>query len=103
MKFDADFSKMKYKDIQAYISSIENIENVFKGGKNESILIMLSKDNRKTVQKIGTKISKMLELKEKEIKRVRKMYDFDQSFGKFRYVAGVDEVGRVILLFNWLS
>jgi len=94
MKFDVDFSNMKYKEIHEYILSIENIENVFDGKGTGSILNMLLQDDRKTVQKIGAKISKMLELKEKEIKRVRKMYDFDGSFGNFRYVAGVDEVGR---------
>jgi len=94
MKLDIDFSNMSYKEICGYISSIENIENVFYHGDKRGILNMLLQDNRKTVQKLGSKISKTLELKEKEIQRVRKMYDFDRSFGNYKYVAGVDEVGR---------
>ena len=96
MKFDVDFSNMKCKEVCEYVLSVEYIENVFNNGENENMLNRLLQDKRKTVQKLGVKISKMLELKEKEIQRVRKMYDFDRSFGNFRYVAGVDEVGRVI-------
>ncbi|WP_298837495.1 ribonuclease HII [Clostridium sp.] len=94
MKFNVDFSSMNYKEVKEYVFSVEDIENVFKKGKNGSILDRLLQDKRKTVQKLGTKMSKVLALKEKEIQRVRKMYDFDRSFGNFRYVAGVDEVGR---------
>ncbi|MBU3159265.1 ribonuclease HII [Clostridium frigoris] len=94
MKINFDFSSMKYKEIKEYILSIEDIENVFETGENGSILEKLLQDKRKTVQKLGIKMSKILESKEKEIQRVRKMYDFDRSFGDFRYVAGVDEVGR---------
>jgi len=91
MKLDFDFSNMSYKEICLYLSSIEND---FSDIDKRSILNMLLQDNRKTVQKIGSKMYKTLELKEKEIQRVRKMYDFDRSFGNYKYVAGVDEVGR---------
>ncbi len=94
MTFNIDFSKMTYKEICAYMLGIENIENDFTNNYNEGILNMLSQDNRKTVQKLGSKMSKRLELKEKEIQRVRKMYEFDRSFGNYKYIAGVDEVGR---------
>ena len=94
MKFNIDLQKMKYKEICEYVVSVEKNENVFETREGESILNMLLQDKRKTVQKLGSKISKMLELKEKEIQRVKKMYEFDKSFGKFKYIAGVDEVGR---------
>jgi len=94
MKYDMDFSKMKYKEICEYVLSIKDIENVCSNKGNGSILNMLLQDNRKTVQKLGSKMVRMLELKQNEIKRVRKMYEFDRSFGDFTYVAGVDEVGR---------
>ena len=29
-----------------------------------------------------------------EIQRVKRMYEFDKSFGNYNYIAGVDEVGR---------
>ena len=84
MNFSVDFSSMKYKEVKEYILSIEDIENVFNDGEKENIINRLLQDKRKTVQKLGIKISKILESKEKEIQRVRKMYDFDRSFGDFR-------------------
>ncbi|APC40939.1 ribonuclease HII [Clostridium estertheticum] len=94
MKFNVNFSSMKYKEVKEYILSIEDIENVFNNSEKENIINRLLQDKRKTIQKLGVKMSNILESKEKEIQRVRKMYDFDRSFGDFRYVAGVDEVGR---------
>ncbi|MGV8980281.1 ribonuclease HII [Clostridium sp.] len=60
----------------------------------ESVTQELLKDHRKTVQKLGSKIVKNKELREREIQRVKKMYEFDRDFGNYKYVAGVDEVGR---------
>jgi len=94
MKLDIDFSKMSYKEIKEYLLNIESTENVFGDDDKRSLSNMLLLDNRKTVQKLGIRISKTLELKVKEIHRVRKMYEFDKSFGSYKYVAGVDEVGR---------
>ncbi|MBZ9608311.1 ribonuclease HII [Clostridium estertheticum] len=85
---------MSYKEISTYMLSLENTENVFFDGDKQIISNMLLQDNRKTVQKLGIKMSRMIELKEKEIQRVKKMYEFDRSFGDYKYVAGVDEVGR---------
>jgi len=94
MEFNIDFSNMSYKEVYEYVINIKNIENVFKDNDKRNMLNMLLKDNRKTVQKLGIKMCKMLDLKEKEIQRVKKMYDFDRNFGNYKYVAGVDEVGR---------
>jgi ribonuclease HII len=94
MEFNNDFSNMNYKEICEYVLNIEKNENDIKESDKVSILNMLLQDNRKTVQKLGDKMSKMFELKEKEIQRVKKMYEFDRSFGNYKYVAGVDEVGR---------
>ena len=94
MELNIDFSNMNYKEICKYVLSIEDIENVIKDNGNGSILNMLLQDNRKTVQKLGNRMSKIFELKEKEIQRVKKMYEFDRMFGNYKYVAGVDEVGR---------
>ncbi|MBU3110756.1 ribonuclease HII [Clostridium lacusfryxellense] len=94
MKLNIDFSNMNYKEICEFVLSLENVENVYDNEDKINIINMLLKDNRKTVQKLGGRMSKKIELKEKEIQRVRKMYDFDRSFGSYKYVAGVDEVGR---------
>jgi len=82
---------MSYKEICNYVLKIENDINDI---DREYIIKMLLQDHRKTVQKLGSKMAKIIELKEKEIQRVKKMYQFDRNFGNFKYVAGVDEVGR---------
>lgn len=55
---------------------------------------VLMMDERKTVQKLSEAVNKFLESREKEIARVKTMYDFDKHFKNYEYIAGVDEVGR---------
>ena len=93
MELNSNFSKMTYKEICEYLLAIKDTVNVYPSIYRSTINILL-KDNRKMVQKLGSKMSRMLDLREKEIMRVRKMYDFDKSFGNYKYIAGVDEVGR---------
>jgi len=93
MELNSNFSKMTYKEICEHLLAIKDTVNVYSSTYRSTINILL-KDNRKMVQKLGSKMSGMLELREKEIMRVRKMYDFDKSFGNYKYIAGVDEVGR---------
>jgi ribonuclease HII len=92
--FNIDFSDMSYKEICEYVLNIENVENPTKDSDKRMILKLLLEDNRKTVQKLGSKMARSFELKEKEIQRVKRMYEFDKSFGNYKYIAGVDEVGR---------
>ena len=91
MEFNIDFSNMSYREICDYVIKIEND---IKDNHRENIMKILLQDSRKTVQKLGVKMYKSIELKEKEIQRVKKMYAFDRSFGNYKYIAGVDEVGR---------
>ncbi len=58
------------------------------------IIESLCSDKRKNVVSLGLKYKKSMEAVKDEIKRVRKMYDFDKSFGDYGFIAGVDEVGR---------
>jgi len=94
MEFNIDFSNMSYKEICEYILSIEKNENDIKDCHKVKVINLLLKDNRATVQKLGNKMSKIINLRKQEIQRVKKMYEFDRSFGNYKYVAGVDEVGR---------
>jgi len=91
MEYNIDFSTMTYSEICNYVFKIENdIKDIDRA----DLMKMLMRDHRKTVQKLGSKMYKNIELKEKEIQRVKKMYEFDRSFGNYKYIAGVDEVGR---------
>jgi ribonuclease HII len=55
---------------------------------------ILKNDIRKNVQNLGLSLTKTIEKKQKEILRIKGMYEFDKSFGQYKYIAGVDEVGR---------
>lgn len=86
-----DLSNMSYKLIKEEFDKI-NIDL-----NNKDILALsdlLLGDKRKNVQSLGNKILKEKKKLEDEIKRVRKMYDFDREFARGSLLAGVDEVGR---------
>ncbi|MCH1963340.1 ribonuclease HII [Clostridium perfringens] len=55
---------------------------------------LLKEDKRKNVSSLGNRLEKNLNNLIKEEERVKNMYLFDKSFGDYKYVAGVDEVGR---------
>lgn len=60
----------------------------------EEIINLLIMDSRKGVQLLGSRLKRAKENLYNEINRVKKMYSFDKSFGEYKIVAGVDEVGR---------
>ena len=82
---------MTYGQIKDYISDIKNKND--KQNLNE-ISLLLTSDKRKNVISLGQKlINEKIKL-DNEIKRVTALYDFDRSFLKQWFIAGVDEVGR---------
>ena len=91
-----DISKLSYKNIKEEISCISIQENY----KNKELIELIElikvllNDKRKNVSSLGNNIKKELDLYLNEIKRVRTMYNFDKSFGDYKIIAGVDEVGR---------
>ena len=88
-----DLTSLNYKEIKSYIDNID----VLKEKDNKEILELVNKlneDKRKNVKALAEKIKKEINKIEDEIKRIKKMYNFDKGFGSYRYVAGVDEVGR---------
>lgn len=58
------------------------------------VCYVLKKDNRKNVQSLGDKTLRSIDKQKNELLRVTNMYNFDKSFGDFKFIAGVDEVGR---------
>lgn len=64
------------------ISDLDIIKKVYKA------------DKRKNVQKLAEKIEKKIFSYTEEVKRVKNLYTFDKIFGTYKYIAGVDEVGR---------
>lgn len=87
---DVNFKDMKVGEVKKYISLLLKQKNC-----DYNLLIkLLNTDNRKTVQKLTESVEKTIETREKEINRVKGMYDKDKSFLKDGYIVGVDEVGR---------
>lgn len=90
---NVDISLLSYKDIKSEIDKIEINEEI----NNENfikLVNLLKKDSRKNIITLALKLERQKEKLLNEIERVRKMYEFDRSFGDYKYVAGVDEVGR---------
>lgn len=88
---NSSLTTLSYKEIKAYVDNF----NIIKEKNNLDFLInKLSRDNRKNVKSLGEKLFKENQKIKNEIKRVKAMYSFDKGFGRYRYVAGVDEVGR---------
>ncbi|GAA0078038.1 ribonuclease HII [Clostridium sp. CTA-5] len=88
-----DISKLSYKNIKEEINCISIQEN-YKNKQLIDLIEVLLNDKRKNVSSLGNHIKKELNLYLNEIKRVKTMYNFDKSFGDYKIIAGVDEVGR---------
>ncbi|AOR23262.1 ribonuclease HII [Clostridium taeniosporum] len=88
-----DIDKLSYKIIKEEVSKISIVDN-YRCEKLNRIITKLLNDKRKNVSSLGKTMQKHLDAYIKEMHRVKSMYKFDKSFGDFKYVAGVDEVGR---------
>lgn len=88
-----NLASLSYKEVKKIVDEI-NIEENHKKEDFINLVEKLKNDKRKNVISLGEKLDKNKLKIEKEILRVRKMYEFDKSFGDYQYVAGVDEVGR---------
>lgn len=92
---DLNLSSMKYDEIKNYVNKFQSNYTVDEHKELFMELVnLLNSDNRKNVQKLGEKLKKHINAYHEEIIRVKHMYDFDKSFGDYKYIAGVDEVGR---------
>lgn len=84
--------------------NVKEVNNIIKYVEKEILNIeekelldlihLLLEDSRKSINKIGLSLLKYKEKMEKEILRVKNLYDFDKLYAKNGYVIGVDEVGR---------
>lgn len=88
-----DIKTLSFAQIKEEISKISIIDE-YKNEKSDSIIEWLENDKRKNVLALASRLKKELAAYLKELERVRSMYNFDKSFGDYKHVAGVDEVGR---------
>ena len=88
-----EIKSLSFAQIKEEISKISIIDE-YKNNNFENIIQWLESDKRKNVLSLAAKLNKELNAYLREVERVRNMYDFDKSFGDYKHVAGVDEVGR---------
>jgi ribonuclease HII len=91
-----DFSNMSYSSIKEYVDNIKF--NYYSDSLKEQELAeaaaVLASDKRKNVQTLSAKIFNFIDISNKELERVKTMYNFDRQYSKTSLLAGVDEVGR---------
>ncbi|MGL5615695.1 MAG: ribonuclease HII [Sarcina sp.] len=80
--------KVVNEKVKEIVVDKENYKNL------GEIINLLKSDKRKNVTALGIRLEKKVLDFDKELNRVKAMYDFDRAFGEGRIVAGVDEVGR---------
>ncbi|WP_425321720.1 ribonuclease HII [Clostridium senegalense] len=86
---------MKFALVKEYVLNFQNNNDIRTSKlKFMELIKMLNDDSRKNVNKLGEKLEKIIIAYEAEVNRVKDMYIFDKNFGDFKYIAGVDEVGR---------
>lgn len=73
------------KDLEVTLDNKSKIQEIYN---------ILKEDKRKNICSLGNRLEKKVINLIKEEERVKNMYLFDKSFGDYKYVAGVDEVGR---------
>lgn len=93
MIMNKDIKSLSCTEIKEEINKI-SIADLYKSGDSAKIIDWLKEDKRKNVLALKNKIQRELDSYLNEVQRVKTMYEFDKSFGNYRYVAGVDEVGR---------
>ncbi|MBV7271976.1 ribonuclease HII [Clostridiaceae bacterium UIB06] len=87
-------SNLNFNTIKEYVSYIKDNYSFNDKEKVYKTIECLNEDSRKNVIGLAESLRKFIDKKESELVRVKEMYKFDKSFGKYIYVAGVDEVGR---------
>lgn len=83
-----NFKEIKEKIAAIDVSLYEDTE------KFSEIRAKLNNDKRKSVRLLSQKLLNEKEKIELEMKRVKLLYNFDKGFKGYKYIAGVDEVGR---------
>lgn len=88
-----DLEEFSYK----YLNDLTKDLSIKELYNNEDFLNFINKlitDKRKNVSSLGNRLLRKCDNHKSEINRVLNMYNFDKNFGDYKYVAGVDEVGR---------
>lgn len=93
MIINEDIKSLSFAEIKKEINKI-SISDLYETGEFSKVIDWLKEDKRKNVLSLKNKIQKEIDTYLNEVQRVKVLYDFDKSFGNYKYIAGVDEVGR---------
>lgn len=94
ISFLEEIKTMRFNDIKSAVRGFMSLKDVSSNEDDyEFIYQILSKDHRKNVRTLGETVKKHVEHHKNEYNRVKRLYDFDRSYG-YDIIAGVDEVGR---------
>lgn len=85
-----------YSEIKDRVKILMDFVSYDKNDKERfgELLACLKNDKRLNVQKLAYSLKNAAVKNEKEISRVKGMYDFDKSYGRTLTICGTDEVGR---------
>lgn len=85
-----------YNSIAEFIDVLNRdyLQYILSSIKFKEFLEKLKNDKRKNVQNLVLKTENFINRREKEILRVKGMYEFDRNYLKSGFLCGVDEVGR---------
>lgn len=87
-------SDMSFSDINNMVGKLKHNYFDLDDCILKRIAESLNLDSRKNVKNLSKNLLNFSAKMKNEILRVKKMYEFDRSFGNYIYIAGVDEVGR---------
>jgi ribonuclease HII len=86
--------RLSFTEVKKIIDTIELTVTESNKEGLEILSLNLKLDQRKNIISLGEKVEKQICKYNSEILRVKQLYSFDKSFGEYKYIAGVDEVGR---------
>jgi ribonuclease HII len=93
---ELNFSDMSYVRIKEFVDNLKSDYN--SDYSKQQILaeaaVVLSLDKRKNIRDLSVRLLNFINASNKELERVKGMYDFDRQYSKTAFIAGVDEVGR---------
>ena len=93
MIVNKDIRFLPFAEIKEEINKV-SIADLYRTEELTKIIDWLKGDKRKNVLSLKNKVEKERDTYLNEVQRVKAMYEFDKTFGEYRYIAGVDEVGR---------
>lgn len=86
--------KLTVKEIKDFLDIIKSDYCGESKSRMKKLVKCMESDRRSSVRLAADSLTRHLEAYDSEVARVEGLYRFDKAYGDYRYIAGVDEVGR---------